>query len=193
MSQPAAALRESGDPTGDPVVLLHGLGSSGATWDGFAAALATAGLHVFAIDACGAGPGPAPTGHSVDALVGGLLAVLDAHGLDRVDLVGHSTVGGVARLFAGRHPRRVRRLVVEDAAPPPRTAPTGRPPAEPLGRITAPTLVVAGGSGGVRRQRWIQESAIPDVRVVEIDAGQPVHERAPAAFTQVVLEFLTLG
>ncbi len=65
-----------------------------------------------------------------------------------------------------------------------------------LRRITAPTLIVAGGSSSFVSQDRIREAAtvIPDVRLVEIDAGHHVHKRAPAAFTAVVLEFLaTLG
>lgn len=51
---------------------------------------------------------------------------LDALGLGRVDLVGHSLGGHVCTLLAMRQPQRVRRLVVEDAPPPPASGGRGR-------------------------------------------------------------------
>jgi pimeloyl-ACP methyl ester carboxylesterase len=41
-----------------------------------------------------------------------LEAVLDAEGIERADLVAHSTGGAIAVAFARRHPERVRRLVL---------------------------------------------------------------------------------
>ncbi|MDY0874226.1 alpha/beta fold hydrolase [Dongia rigui] len=48
---------------------------------------------------------------SLDAMVGDLLAVLDANGLDRVPLFGHSQGCAVAATFAARYPERVSRMV----------------------------------------------------------------------------------
>ena len=52
-------------------------------------------------------------------MVADVLRFLDARGLPRVDLVGHSLGGLVALLLAARDPVRVRRMVIEDAPPPP--------------------------------------------------------------------------
>ncbi|MFE0020243.1 alpha/beta fold hydrolase [Amycolatopsis sp. NPDC059021] len=216
--------REFGDPAGQPVVLLHGLGSSAATWDTFAAALAEAGRRAIALDARGHGGSSRPGSYSLELMIGDVLAFLDHRGLDEVDLVGHSMGGSVAQLFAAGHPGRVRRLVVEEAAPPPHTAPAEpppEPPAEPpapvdydwrlvaplfrrfrtpdpewwarLAAITAPTLVVAGGSTSIVSQERIRLLAdvIPDARLVEIAAGHRVHRDAPGAFAEAVLPFLS--
>ncbi|WP_020667496.1 alpha/beta fold hydrolase [Amycolatopsis nigrescens] len=130
--------RETGTPSGTPVVLLHGLGSKAATWDLFAAELAEDSGWAIALDARGHGASSWPGEYSLDLMVGDLLAFLDRRGFDRVDLVGHSMGGGVAQLFAGSHPRRVRRLVIEEAAPPARTPPAepaSEPPAEAPGPV----------------------------------------------------------
>ncbi|WP_424185227.1 alpha/beta fold hydrolase [Actinokineospora sp. G85] len=126
--------RETGDPTANPVVLLHGLGSNASTWDKTASALADAGHTAIALDARGHGDSLPATAYTLDLMTADLLAFLDRRGLPQVDLVGHSMGGAVAHLLAARHPTRVRRLVIEDMAPPPHTPPDpphDAPPPDP--------------------------------------------------------------
>lgn len=54
---------------------------------------------------------------SYEEMMGDVLAWLDAQGLARATLLGHSMGGKVAMLLACRHPERVERLVVVDIAP----------------------------------------------------------------------------
>lgn len=51
---------------------------------------------------------------SVSANAGMLREVLDALGIDKVDLVGNDSGGGIAQIFAARHPGRVRSLTLTD-------------------------------------------------------------------------------
>jgi pimeloyl-ACP methyl ester carboxylesterase len=60
-----------------------------------------------------------------------VLAFLDTHGLETVDLVGHSMGGAVAQLVAMHAPARVDRLVIEDAPPPPLAPVEAYPPPPP--------------------------------------------------------------
>ena len=60
-----------------------------------------------------------------------------------------------------------------------------------LPKITAPTLVVAGGPGGPFDQEQIAWLAgrIPDARLVTIEAGHLVHLDRPDEFLAAVREF----
>lgn len=111
--------RQTGTPEAHPVVLLHALGSDAVSWDRFATALAAAGRQAIALDLRGHGTSSWSTAYSLELMLDDVIAFLDHRGLDRVDLVGHSMGGCVAMLAAGLHPDRFRRLVIEDAPPPP--------------------------------------------------------------------------
>jgi pimeloyl-ACP methyl ester carboxylesterase len=97
------------------VVLLHGLGSSAATWDRFAADLVAAGRQAIALDLRGHGTSPHADEYSFALMADDVLEFLAERGLTRIDLVGHSMGGMVAlHLATGT---LVRRLVIEDMAP----------------------------------------------------------------------------
>ena len=105
---------------GEPLLLVHGRGGAGALFAPILAALA-AHRRVIALDLPGWGLSEKPpfTGHTAeDALAiwrGGVLGLLDALSLDRVDLLGHSMGGFTALSVALEHPERVRRLVLVDS------------------------------------------------------------------------------
>ena len=110
------------DPWADAetIVLLHGLGESGAVWFGWVPQLARE-LRVVRPDMRGFGAStPMPRGFpwSVDLLVHDCLALLDALGCQRVHLVGAKLAGTVARAFAARHPDRMHTLTVVGSPPP---------------------------------------------------------------------------
>jgi pimeloyl-ACP methyl ester carboxylesterase len=200
-----------------PLVLLHGLGDGAASWDGVAPAFAR-GWRVYAPDLRGHGRSDRPGDYSVELMEADLLGFLDALGLDRVDLIGHSMGGLVGYLLAGDQPERVRRLILEDVAalrPRERAAPDRPPGALPFdwemvlairrqindpdpawlgrpGRISAPTLVIAGGAGSHVPQDWVADLArqIPGARLETIEAGHSIHEVDPDAFTRAALAFL---
>lgn len=74
-------------------------------------------FHVFAPDLRNHGTSPHAATMSYEEMTADVLAWLDAQGLARVTLLGHSMGGKVAMLLACRHPERVERLVVVDIAP----------------------------------------------------------------------------
>jgi pimeloyl-ACP methyl ester carboxylesterase len=213
------AYRVSGAPDAPPLVLLHALGESGADWSAVAADLADT-FRVYALDLRGHGASGWPGEYSVELMRDDLWAFLDRLGVDRATLVGHSLGGMVACLAAQDRPERVLRLVLEDPPPllpadPPRPAPdepdgpvdfdwavvTGIMPQrnlpdpawwDGLTRITAPTLVIAGGPDSHLPQDQLAELAarIPHGRLVTIPAGHLVHAVRPVEFIAAVRDFL---
>lgn len=85
-----------GDGTGgEQVVLVHGITESHASLAPVAERLESLGHRVVALDLRGHGEsGSAPT-YALDAMVTDVAAVIDAAGLDRPHLVGHSLGGAV--------------------------------------------------------------------------------------------------
>ena len=95
-----------------PLVLLHGWGDSGETYQ-FLVDCFTAERTCIAIDMRGFGRTQRPAdGYWFPDYLADLDALLDELAPDApVDLVGHSMGGNIAMLYAGVRPRRIRRLV----------------------------------------------------------------------------------
>lgn len=108
----------TGDP---PLVLVHGFTGSRLDW---ADVVGPLGEHrrVLTIDHRGHGESPhlgSESEYSFAALLGDLHAWVDARGLDRFDLLGHSLGGMIAMRYALANPGRLRSLVLMDTAPGP--------------------------------------------------------------------------
>jgi len=106
----------SGPDSGRAIVLVHGFSVPYYIWDSTAAALATAGHRVLRYDEFGRGlsdrPGIEYTADVYDRQLGELLDSLHVGG--PVDVAGVSMGGWVTATFAGRHPKRVRSLILVD-------------------------------------------------------------------------------
>jgi pimeloyl-ACP methyl ester carboxylesterase len=104
--------------SGEAVVLLHGFGGSTTTWIDTAPALAAAGYDVYAVDLLGFGLSEKGWQHdySHPAQAARVIAVMDALGIDRAVIVGHSMGGNVAAHLALSYPERVTALVLVSAA-----------------------------------------------------------------------------
>lgn len=104
---------DTGPSTGRPVILLHGFPEDRHCWAPVASALAGDGYRVLAPDQRGYSPRAQPTSrhaYRMSELVSDVLAVADAAGADRFDLVGHDWGAVVAWALAAHHPERVRSL-----------------------------------------------------------------------------------
>lgn len=106
----AAHVLESGPADGVPVVFVHGNVSSATFWEETMLAL-PAEYHAVAVDLRGYGdtePKPVDPSRGLDDLAEDLWAVVDAMGLGRVHLVGHSMGGGVVQKAVIARPGAVR-------------------------------------------------------------------------------------
>jgi 3-oxoadipate enol-lactonase len=203
-----------------PMVLLHALGESGADWAPVTTAF-TRHFQMITPDLRGHGASEWPGRYAFRLMSEDILAFIDALNLPRITLVGHSMGAAVAYLVAMSRPERVEYLIIEDAPPlyersrPVPERPDGELPFDwavvpaivaevnagdqamwdGLADITAPTLLIGGGSKSYISQEKLAEAAalIPDSRLVTIEAGHNVHRRCPAEFSAAVGDWLGLA
>jgi 3-oxoadipate enol-lactonase len=98
-----------------PVMLIHGVGADGTSWDQIAPALAPE-FRVLRLDLRGHGR----SGHingalTLDDFVQDVVDVLDACAVPAADIVGFSLGGMIAQGIALQHAERVRRLILLSA------------------------------------------------------------------------------
>jgi pimeloyl-ACP methyl ester carboxylesterase len=105
----------TGAPNGRAVLLLHGKNFFGAYWEGTIRALAQAGFRVVVPDQLGFGKSSKPDLHySFELLASTTRRLLEALGVERVVVVGHSMGGMLAVRFALMYPEVASRLVLEN-------------------------------------------------------------------------------
>lgn len=107
--------------SGDPVVLVHGNGSTHETWTVVAEAMASQ-FRCVTYDLRGHG-GPPLTEPRLDEFVDDLEDLRARLGLERIRLVGHSLGAFIAAAYCRAHPARVQALALL-------AAPAGRTPAD---------------------------------------------------------------
>ncbi|MEU8896962.1 alpha/beta hydrolase [Nocardia sp. NPDC048505] len=237
------AYRDSGasaarPDAGPPVVLVHGMGGDGSTWDRFARKLRHSGRRVIIPDLRGHGRSAHADSYLFGEFGSDVLRLLDQLELTSVDLVGHSLGGYAVSCVAQERPGLVRRLVMEECPLPLRSGTeqqtlTRRFPSVPelwhatssvvrhpravlafdrsmtrtaleqfrkpnpewwesLTGITAPTLVLRGGPGGMVDPVKLEvlRAAIPDCTVVDFTCGHSIHRDRYREFERTVLPFL---
>ncbi|WP_442799883.1 alpha/beta fold hydrolase [Nocardia sp. NBC_01730] len=221
-----------------PVMLVHGMGGDGHTWDRFARVLVRSGRRVVIPDLRGHGRSSHTDSYRFDDFGTDLLRLCDRLELTSVDLVGHSLGGYATSCVAQERPELVRRLVIEECPLPLRSGAeemrlTRRFPTVPelwhatsslarhpravltfdrsmtrtaleqfrkpnpewwdrLSDITAPTLVLHGGPGGMVDPEKLPalQAGIPDCTVVAFTCGHSIHRDRYQEFAAVVRPFL---
>jgi pimeloyl-ACP methyl ester carboxylesterase len=106
------------DPSLPCVVFVHGALHDHSCWTLLARWAAHHGHGVLAVDLPGHARSEGPPLDDVEALAGWLLALLDAAGVQKATLVGHSMGSLIALEAAGRAPERIERLVLMGTAYP---------------------------------------------------------------------------
>lgn len=108
------AVTEAGE--GPPLLLLHGLFGSGQNWGAIRRALAPR-FRVLTPDLRNHGASGRAADMSYAAMAGDMAETMDAAGIARAAVLGHSMGGKAAMALALARPGRVERLVVADIAP----------------------------------------------------------------------------
>src|SRR5690349_3201242 len=106
---------EQGEPRGEPIILLHGISDS---WFSFSRVLTPLAreAHVYALDLRGHGKTDKPDGgYGMRDLATDVIAFMDAKGIAKATLIGHSMSGFVIQQVAVVAPKRVSHLVLVGA------------------------------------------------------------------------------
>ncbi len=107
--------------SGTPVVLLHGFPDTSALWRHQVAALTGAGFRTIAPDMRGRGRSDRPpdvADYALTKIVGDVIGIMDALGVQRAHVVGHDWGAAVAWLVAMLAPNRVDHLAVVSVGAP---------------------------------------------------------------------------
>jgi pimeloyl-ACP methyl ester carboxylesterase len=131
--------------SGEPLLLVHGFTGAKEDFADFLDGFADRGWHVVAPDLRGHGASDAPDDEDAYSLVemaADVLALADALGWERFDLLGHSMGGMVAQVLALQAPERLRSLVLMD---------TGHGPVEGLDPALVALAVEVVRTEGVER------------------------------------------
>lgn len=111
---------EQAGEKGEPVFLIHGFGGSAYSWRKIIPALAE-DHRVFAVDLSGFGYTQRPKSresYTREAQGRLVLGVMDALGIERAHIFGHSYGGGLTLALAARHPERFLSMVLVDSSAP---------------------------------------------------------------------------
>ena len=209
---------DTGATGGAALVLLHGMGEGGVSWEPLLPDL-EAGHRVINVTLRGHTPSDWPGDYSYATMLLDVAELLDALALREVAVLGHSLGGMVAFLLAVHRPDLVGRLIVEDVAPGPPFAPRPLPERpegdlpfdwamlvamrpqidagalelrERLSTVPAPTLIIGGGETSHVPQSWLTEAAerLPEAEVITLGGGHSVHVEHRERFTETVLTWL---
>ncbi|HEX6728434.1 MAG TPA: alpha/beta hydrolase [Pyrinomonadaceae bacterium] len=108
---------EQGDPNGPPIILLHGYSDSWVSYTPILP-LIDRKYHVYVPDQRGHGDSDRPTsGYTFPDFAADVIAFMNAKGLKKATVVGHSMGSFVAQHVAIMAPERVEKLVLVGSAP----------------------------------------------------------------------------
>jgi len=179
------------------VVLLHGIAGTSATWDAVIPRLAEH-YDVLAPDLLGHGESAKPHGdYSLGAYANVVRDLLEALGMGRATIVGHSLGGGIAMQFAYQFIERCERLVLVSSGGLGREVhPLLRAAALPGAEAVLPWLSTAGSRGVgalIRGMRRLGIRAGPDLDETWRGFASLEEPAARRAFIQTVRGVMDLG
>lgn len=103
--------------SGKPLLIVHGFLGMSDNWKTLGIQFATEGYQVHMLDLRNHGRSFHSDEFSYEIMVQDVFDYCQAHGLESIDLIGHSMGGKMAMLLATTYPNLVDKLVVADIAP----------------------------------------------------------------------------
>ncbi|MCX7199993.1 MAG: alpha/beta hydrolase [Proteobacteria bacterium] len=176
--------------SGVPLVLLHGVGSGARSWARQLASL-SARCRVVAWDGPGYGGSTALPMETPDAddYAGALLNLVDALGVDRMHLVGHSLGTIQALRFAVRHPGRILGLTLASMSAGHARLPEAERTRLREARLSDLAALGVAGMAKKRGPRLLSDQATDEQRQAVVETMSMLR---PDGFTQAV-KLLTLA
>jgi len=152
--------------SGDTILFLPGFNDTAHVYDDFAPRF-TDRFHVFGLTRRGVGDSDKPKdGYDTSTRVEDVRQFLDALGIQKVSLLGHSMAGDELTLFATRYPKRTAKLVYFDAA-------YDRTPEGWLAGLTDPT-----NRPGIMQRMRMEALGLPGASDIHVDKMPPPDEWA---------------
>jgi len=102
--------------TGKPIIILHGLFGMLDNWNSIGSQLAN-NYAIYLVDQRDHGRSSKSTEFGYELLAKDLKLFCDQHGLEKVNLIGHSMGGKTAMTFANAYPEVVEKVMIVDIAP----------------------------------------------------------------------------
>jgi pimeloyl-ACP methyl ester carboxylesterase len=109
-------LEDGENHRGVPLLVVHGYNGSSDYWYPYFLPLLAEERRVIALDLPGCGLSGKLPSHTTETYAEFLVGFLDALGIDKADVMGHSMGGLLALATTARYPERVRKLVLIDSA-----------------------------------------------------------------------------
>ena len=162
------------DPSLPAIVFVHGAALDHSVWQWQSRYLAHHGYAVLAIDLPGHGRSPGAVRNTIEGYGDWVAALIEAAGLERAAVVGHSMGSLVALDTALRHPARVAKLVLIGTAAP---MPVGEPFIA-AARDDSPAAFDMETIWGHARQSLLAQSPVPGTSLV--GASRQLNARAKA-------------
>jgi pimeloyl-ACP methyl ester carboxylesterase len=103
--------RVAGDPSGEPVILLHGWPETSHMWTQLMEKLSAEGYYCVAPDQRGFSPQARPTDvkeYAIEVLASDVVGLADAFGIKNFQLIGHDWGSAIGWAVVGLYPERVK-------------------------------------------------------------------------------------
>ncbi|MDQ3025259.1 MAG: alpha/beta hydrolase [Pseudomonadota bacterium] len=170
------------EPRAPAIVFIHGAAFDHSVWQWQSRYFAHHGHAVLAVDLPGHGRSPGPSRNSIVAAADWIAALIEAAGLERAAVIGHSMGSLVALETAIRHPGRVSKLALVGAAAP---MPVGEA-FTAAARDDSPAALDMEATWGHARSVLLAQSAVPGMSLH--GASRALNARAHAGVLHNDLE-----